>query len=47
MSRLKRFFMCIVAALAFSAFLFGGCNTIEGAGEDIQQGGEAVEDAAD
>ena len=24
-----------------------GCNTIEGAGEDIQRGGEAIEDAAD
>lgn len=23
------------------------CNTIEGAGEDIQQGGEEIEDAAD
>ncbi len=24
-----------------------GCNTIEGAGQDIQRGGEAIEDAAD
>lgn len=47
MSRLKGFFMCVVAALAFSAFLFGGCNTVEGMGEDIQEGGKAVEDAAD
>jgi len=24
-----------------------GCNTLEGAGEDVQEAGEAVEDAAD
>lgn len=24
-----------------------GCNTLEGAGEDIESGGEAVQDAAD
>lgn len=24
-----------------------GCNTLEGAGEDIEAGGEAVQDAAD
>lgn len=24
-----------------------GCNTMEGAGQDIQRGGEAIEDAAD
>ncbi|WP_347400987.1 entericidin A/B family lipoprotein [Halomonas sp. YLGW01] len=26
--------------------LLTGCNTIRGAGEDIQQGGEAIEEAA-
>lgn len=25
----------------------GGCNTVEGAGEDIQSGGEAISDTAD
>lgn len=24
-----------------------GCNTMEGAGQDIEQGGEAIQDAAD
>lgn len=24
-----------------------GCNTMEGAGRDVQRGGEALEDAAD
>jgi predicted small secreted protein len=24
-----------------------GCNTVEGAGKDIQRGGQAIEDAAD
>jgi predicted small secreted protein len=47
MSIIKRFLMCVLAALAFSAFLFGGCNTVEGMGRDIQKGGEAIEDAAD
>lgn len=26
--------------------MLSGCNTIEGAGQDIEAGGEAVEDAA-
>jgi len=29
------------------AFAVSACNTIEGAGEDIEAGGEAVEDAAE
>ncbi len=33
----------IVAGLAVGLY---GCNTFAGAGKDIQQGGEAVEDAA-
>ena len=36
-------------AVAFLAGLFGtlaGCNTIEGAGTDIQQGGKAIKDEA-
>jgi predicted small secreted protein len=31
--------------LAF-AFTLSACNTVEGAGKDIQKGGEAIEDAA-
>ena len=38
----------LLAAL-FMAGLFGsvaGCNTVEGAGKDIQQGGKAIKDEA-
>jgi len=38
-------------ALAFSVVLLGGvvsaCNTMEGAGQDIQAGGEALEESAE
>jgi predicted small secreted protein len=33
--------------LAVAATALGACNTIEGAGRDIQRAGEAVQDAAD
>lgn len=33
--------------LVTGSFAIAGCNTIEGAGRDIQSAGEAVEDAAD
>jgi entericidin B len=40
MKTLLAFFMaCVFAALA-------GCNTVEGAGKDIERGGEKVQDAA-
>jgi predicted small secreted protein len=32
-------------ALSF-AFALAGCNTVKGAGQDIQKAGSAVEDAA-
>ncbi|CAK7028312.1 hypothetical protein CUZ56_00818 [Saezia sanguinis] len=32
--------------LMLSAAVLAGCNTVAGAGKDIQQGGEAIEDAA-
>lgn len=44
----KKIFVPLLAA----AFLFGslgaltGCNTIEGAGKDIEKGGKAVKDEA-
>jgi len=37
----------ITAALLAGSLVLAGCNTIEGAGEDIQSAGNAVEDAAD
>lgn len=42
---MKRFIAFSLLAL-FSAGVLAGCNTIGGAGEDIEQGGEAVQDAA-
>lgn len=37
----------LLAALIFPALLFvSACNTVEGAGEDLQSAGGAVEDAA-
>ncbi len=35
----------LLIAMAYAAAMTG-CNTIEGAGEDIQRGGEAIEDEA-
>jgi predicted small secreted protein len=35
----------ILAILAF-AFVLAGCNTVRGAGQDIQRAGEKIEDAA-
>jgi entericidin B len=38
--------------IAFVTLLFGtalvtsGCNTMEGAGRDVERGGEAIQDAA-
>lgn len=46
MIKIRRFLICLVIALTISCCL-AGCNTIEGTGKDIQQGGKAIEDAAD
>ena len=43
---MKRNLAILLLAL-FSATLLGGCNTIEGAGKDIEKAGEEVQDAAD
>ncbi len=45
---ISRILVRLLAAL-FLASVFGtlaGCNTIEGAGADIQQGGKAIKDEA-
>ena len=45
---IKRLFAPLLATL-FLAGVFGtlaGCNTMEGAGKDIQQGGKAITDEA-
>mgnify|MGYP005748776253 CR=1 FL=1 len=36
----------LALALLAAAFVIGGCNTIEGAGKDIERGGEKIQDAA-
>ncbi|SDS98384.1 Predicted small secreted protein [Halopseudomonas litoralis] len=33
--------------LGMMVLFMAGCNTVGGAGKDIQRGGEAIEDAAD
>jgi len=38
---------CAVLALLTFAGVTVGCNTIEGAGQDIENTGEEIEDAAD
>jgi predicted small secreted protein len=45
---ITKIFTSLLAVL-FLAGLFGavaGCNTVEGAGKDIQQGGKAIKDEA-
>lgn len=36
-----------LAALLFGALLFSGCNTMDGAGKDIEKGGEKIQNAVD
>jgi len=35
-----------LAALLSMLFVLGGCNTLEGAGQDIEAGGEKIEEEA-
>jgi predicted small secreted protein len=39
-------YLKLIAASLALAF-FAGCNTMEGAGKDIQKGGEAIQNSAD
>ena len=39
---MRRMLALVLVAL-FTLSLLGGCNTIRGAGQDIQEGGEAIE----
>ena len=36
----------LITLIGATAFVLAGCNTLEGAGEDIEEGGEAIQDAA-
>lgn len=38
--------ICVLAVLLLAASL-SACNTVKGAGEDIQKGGEKLENSAD
>lgn len=38
--------LAIVMLSLFTLSLLSGCNTIRGAGEDIEQGGEAIQRSA-
>jgi predicted small secreted protein len=44
-SQKRRFAMLL--ALVVSSFFMSACNTIRGAGQDIENAGDAIEDAAD
>ena len=45
MKNLKTVFC--VSLLALATLQLGACNTVSGAGQDIENAGEAVQDAAD
>jgi predicted small secreted protein len=47
MLRRKIFSFLVLMALGLCPILVVGCNTVEGAGEDIEAGGDAIEDAAE
>ena len=36
----------IVLLSLLAAFVLGGCNTLQGVGKDLKQGGESIERAA-
>ena len=45
---IRRIFAPLLAALFFGSFFgtLAGCNTIAGAGQDVEQGGKAIKDEA-
>jgi len=45
---IKRIFLLLLSTLflAGAAAALTGCNTVEGAGKDIEQGGKAIKDEA-
>jgi len=40
------FFLSAILAAALWSLLATGCNTMQGAGKDIEKGGEKLQDAA-
>ena len=48
MNHLNRIRLCLTAAVVITAVLcLTACNTMEGAGKDVEDAGQAVQDAAD
>ncbi len=48
MSRLKKIIvLCLLAACLCGSATLTGCNTMEGAGEDIEKTGEGIQRAVD
>ena len=41
---MKIYFTCLLSALL--AFSLAGCNTVKGAGQDMQKGGQKISSAA-
>lgn len=46
LSILKRPVLTMILAASAALALLSGCNTIRGMGQDIESGGEAIEDTA-
>lgn len=46
MTRISRTPLLAIAAAAF-ALMAAACNTVEGAGKDVQAAGDAIEDTAE
>lgn len=44
---MKQRTLAVVLLSLFTLSLLAGCNTMRGAGEDIEQGGEAIQRSAD
>ena len=46
---IRRLALCCLSSVVICGFLVlsAGCNTVKGAGKDIEKGGEAVQKAAD
>lgn len=42
-----RFTLAFLVALGLMSLTLASCNTVEGAGKDLEEAGEAIQDAAD
>jgi entericidin B len=39
--------IALIVFLFFSAAILSGCNTVQGVGEDVEAGGQGIQDMAD